>query len=48
MSLFKTFQQFNRSAPFNPPLTSSPATRGRTRGGGLNDLNDLNILNELN
>jgi hypothetical protein len=31
-----------RSAPFNPPLSSSPATRGRSRGGGLNDLSVLN------
>jgi hypothetical protein len=31
--LFKTFKPFNRFAQFNPPLSSSPASRGRMKEG---------------
>jgi hypothetical protein len=36
------FQPFNRCALFKPPPLSSPATRGRIKERGLNDLNGLN------
>ena len=42
---FKTFQSFNRCAPFKPFLGRRdflPATAGEDEGGGLNDLNGLN------
>jgi hypothetical protein len=43
MIAFKKFKSFK---PFKPSPSSSPATRGRTRGGGLNFLNGLNVLNQ--
>jgi hypothetical protein len=54
--MFKLFKLSNRYAPFNPPPSSpdrvrgrlSFATRGRSRGGGLNGLNILNRLNDDN
>jgi len=40
---FKMFKPFNRYVPFKPPPSSSPASRGRNRGRGLNDLYGLNF-----
>jgi len=39
MYRFEAFESFKR---FNPPPSSSPATAGEERGGGLSDWNFLN------
>ena len=44
-SPFKTFKSFKS---FKPSPSSSPASRGRNRGGGLNGAQRLNGWNGLN
>jgi hypothetical protein len=43
--MFKSFNPFNRFAPFNPSPLHLPRVAGEDEGGGLSDLNDLNVLN---